>query len=124
MIKKIEIAKEQIGKNWDIFKKVHQTLLSVDKNVHFRIFPIYAKYFLDDEVFAVVFFKGSLVTDNQVDLGLKFSIIPALKILRNAEYMKDPCVNYSVLVDGEKFDRIEIKKIVMLALKRKKTVYF
>jgi hypothetical protein len=123
-MKKTEITKEQIGKNWDIFKKVHQTLMSVDKNVYFRVFPIYAKYFLDDEVFAIVFFKGSLVGDNQVDLGLKFNITPALKSLRDAKHMKDSCVNYSVLVDGKKFDKTELKKIVMLALKRKKVVYF
>lgn len=124
MINRTEITKEQIGKNWDIFKKVHQILLSVNKKVYFRVFPIYAKYFLDDEVFAVIFFKGNLVNENQVDLGLKFNITPVLKSLRNAQYMKDSNVNYSILIDGKKFDKTEIKKIVALALKRKKPVYF
>jgi len=124
MINKTEITKEQIGKNWDIFKKVHQILLSVNKKVYFRVFPIYVKYFLDDEVFAVAFFKGNLVNDNQIDLGLKFYITPVLKNLRDAQYMKDANINYSILVDGKKFDKTEIKKVVVLALKRKKSVYF
>ena len=116
MVKKAEITKKQIGKNWEIFNKLHEVLMSVDKNVFFRIFPIYAKYFLNDEVFAVVFYKGSSTKDNQVDLGLKFETKPLLKGVKDAKYMKDPSVNFSILLNEDNLIKDKIRILVRESL--------
>jgi len=116
MDKKAEITKKQIGKNWEMFNKLHEVLMSIDKNVFFRIFPIYAKYFLNDEVFAVVFYKFSSTKDNQVDLGLKFETKPLIKGIKDAKYMKDPSVNFSMLINEDNFIKNKIRILVKESL--------
>lgn len=114
---KKEIDEKQIGKNFPVFTKLHKLITKVNKKTYYFLYPIYIKYFIEDKVFATVFFKGGLVDKGGVDLGLKFETKPNIKGLRDAKYMKDPCANYSILIKDINFDTKKIRTLIKLAQK-------
>lgn len=114
MNNQIEITEKQIGKNWQIFSKVHNLILASDKKVVFRLFPIYTKYTVDDEVIAIMFFKGAFAKDGSVDLGLNIKSEKSPKGLKDAKYMKDRSATYSILINEEDFEKEKIKNLIAL----------
>ncbi len=81
--------------NWKILQKVHRAILSNDKEIKFRVFPIYIQYFKDEKIISVLYYKGKFVNSDEIDVGFNLDHPPKLKLFKNAEYMHYPNINYS-----------------------------
>ena len=84
--------------NWEILQKTHHAILSLDKNIKFRIFPIYIQYSKGERLIAVLYYRGKFVNSDEVDLGLNLNHPPKLKELKDASYMKYANINYSCIL--------------------------
>lgn len=100
--------------NCKIAEKVHSSIISSDKTIDYRIFPIYVRYSREDKVVAILYFKGKFVNPKEVVLGLNLEEKPKLLGFKDAKYMKDSNMTYSYIIkdsiDSKKF----ISKIVKL----------
>jgi hypothetical protein len=99
--------------NSEIVEKVHFQILSFNKKITFRIFPIYIKYFLEDKVVGIIYFKGKFVNPKKLVLGFNLSTKPKLVGFKNAGFMKDPNITYSIVLDDNTSDK-NIKEIIKL----------
>lgn len=106
--------KAGIRSNWEILQKTHNAILFLNKNVKFRIFPIYIQYVLDEKLIAILYYKGKFVNSDEIDLGLCLNLPPALKELGNAEHMKYANINYSCILRSTKNIDKFLHKIISL----------
>lgn len=86
----------KLGEKWELFKKVHRLILSLDKRIDFCVFPIYIRYSLKEKNIALIYFKGKFVVDAGLDVGLNLKERPKIKGFINAKYMKYPGITYSI----------------------------
>lgn len=112
----MQILNKSVGRkdNQELVSKVHLKILSLDKKIYFKIFPIYIKYYKDDEVIGIVYFKGKFVGLNELILGLNLKSNPKLLELKNAKFMKDPDINYSFFIKSSNISNKTTKKIIEL----------
>jgi len=114
MANHINITEEQIGKNWKLFYKVHKLIMASSKEIAPRLFPIYVKYSLGDDVLAIIFFKGIYAKGESIDLGLNIKSKKIPEGLKDAKYMKDRNATYSILVSEINFDKNKITNFIEL----------
>jgi len=96
--------------NWPLIEKTHNKILKTFKNAKPLIFPIYIKYIVGDEVVAILYYRGSSsqsnsansiqLQSNEVDVGFNVPKLPS-KRYRDAAYMRDKNINYSVKINSE-----------------------
>lgn len=102
-----------INKN-KLIGKIHPLIILSNKNIMFRIFPLYIRYSSNDKVIAVLFFRGKFTNPCELVLGLNLNKDPKLVGIKNANYMKDSNLTYSYLIK----DSIEsinlLKKVIKL----------
>ena len=48
-------------KTTNLMDKFHNAIISSNKNIFFRVLPIYVKYFLDDKVIASIYYRNNKV---------------------------------------------------------------
>ena len=95
---------ENIISTDNLVGKIHSVIMLADKNLMFRVFPIYIRYSKNDKVIAILYFKGKFVNSGELVLGLNLDKNPKLKELKDAKYMKDSNItyNYSIKNSYEK----------------------
>jgi hypothetical protein len=109
----IEELKNEMGKKWIIFNKIHNIFLTIDKNVNFRIFPIYIVYSRGENVFGVIFFKGKLIKNENLIVGLKFNSEPNLHYFKEASEIKYAGINYYISIKNNE----DLNKEIITSLK-------
>jgi len=92
----IEVLKNEMGKRWIIFKQIHTIFLALDNKVNYRIFPIYIVYSRGEKVFGVIYFKGKLIKNDNLIVGLKFNAQPDLQFFKEASEIKYAGINYYI----------------------------
>ena len=102
-----------ISKN-NLVGKIHSAIMLVDKNLMFRVFPIYIRYSKNDKVIAVLFFKGKFVNLGELVLGLNLDKNPKLNELKDAKYMKDSNLTYSYIIKDSPISIKFVSKIIKL----------
>ena len=69
-----------ISKN-KLVGKIHFAIILVDKNIMFRVFPLYIRYSKNDKVIAILFFSGKFVNSGELVMGLNLDKKPLWKEL-------------------------------------------
>ena len=87
--------KNKLGDKWELFRKLHKLILSLNRGIEFRIFPIYIRYSFREKNIALIYFKGKSVGSG-LDVGLNLKGCPKIKGFVNANYMHYPGITYSV----------------------------
>ena len=105
--------KKKLGDKWLLFKTIHQDILSIHRNIDFRVFPIYISYYLDERMIAVVYFGGKFVTKHDLNVGLSLRKRPKSKRFVGAKYMKYPGIVYSIKLSN----RANVPNILLKELK-------
>lgn len=107
-----------IGKrdNSELIRQIHLAILSLDKRIIFRVFPIYIRYSKNDKVIAVLFLKGKFVNLGELVLGLNLDKNPKLKELKDAKYMKDSNLTYSYIIKNSVVSIKFVSKIIKLTI--------
>ncbi len=75
--------------------EIHSKIISADKNIMFRVFPLYIRYSKNDKVVVVLFLKGKFVDKGKLVLGLNLDKKPEFKGFKDAKYMSDSNLTYS-----------------------------
>jgi len=88
--------KNKLGDKWELFKKIHKLILSLNKEVDFRVFPIYIRYSLREKNIALIYFKGKFVANGNLDFGLNLEKYSKVKGFVRAKHMKYPGITHSV----------------------------
>jgi len=104
--------KEKIGNKWLIFNKAHKLILSISPKIEYRIFPIYIRYCLEENIIALVYFRGKFTSDNGLDIGFALKEKPKITGLVKASHMKYLGINYSIKIDEQ--DEITKKLIKII----------
>jgi len=108
--------KEKLGSKWPTFNKLHKLILSINPKIEYRIFPVYIRYSLRENIIAVVHFRGKFVLNNQLDVGFSFKEKPKFPGFINAKYMKYSGINYSIKITNEKGLTKKLIKIIKSAI--------
>ncbi len=90
--------KNKLGDRWEIFKKLHKLILSLNKDVDFHVFPIYIRYSLGEKNIVLIYFRGKFVADGGFNIGLNLDKHSKIKRFVKAKYMKYPGITYSVKI--------------------------
>jgi len=113
MDNKLSDLKKKLGGKWQTFEKLHKIIVSANPDIGYRIFPIYAGYYLEDDNVAIVYFRGKFTSDTELNAGFNFKKEPKNSGFTSAAYMKYPRINYSIKLDTDK----DIAKELMGAIK-------
>lgn len=98
----------------ELLQKVHHNIVNSDKNIDFKIFPIYIKYYINLRPVAIIYFKGKFVEKGALDLGINLDSIPAIDGFREAGYMKDVKINFSITINDLNYSDALVKTILGL----------
>lgn len=79
-----------------ILNKVHQKILSLNKNIEFRVFPIYIRYIKNDTIYAILYFKKKEL----LELGLNVDNKPSNEFVE-AKGLGYKEIKYKVLINEE-----------------------
>jgi len=112
--------KKKLGDRWEIFQVLHKLILSLNKKVNFRIFPIYITYHLKDKNIALIYYKGKFVNDGGLDIGLNLKGNPTSNKFIKAEYMHYPGITHSTKIKKLRdidLNRIKVIKSIILTQK-------
>ena len=90
------LVKKKCGIAFKIFIKLHKLILSLNKQINFRVFPIYVRYSLGEKNIALIYFKGKFITGGLLDLGLNLDQRPEVKEFIEAVHMHYPGISYSI----------------------------
>lgn len=93
-------------------RKIHQAVMRCSKDVMPVAFPIYIKYFKNDKVIAILYFKGKFVDLQGFVLGVNTKKQPSFGF-SEASYMKDPSITYGVRL-GESVKQPMLNQITKL----------
>ena len=86
------LEKTQNPSNKKLLSEVHKKILSLGRNVNFRVFPIYIRYTKGKNIIAVLYYNKK----NFLDLGLNISKNVIDSKFKKAGYMHYPDINYSI----------------------------
>jgi hypothetical protein len=106
----------------ELIRKIHLAILSLDKRIIFRVFPIYIRYSKDDKVIAVLYLKGKylkgkFVNSRKIILGLNLNKKPKLLGFEKIEYVLDINIKYTYIInDSTKFNNSILKVIKLIEL--------
>lgn len=103
--------KNKLGEKWELFEKIHRLILSLNKGVEFRVFPIYIRYSLKEKNLALIYFKGKFA-DGGLNVGLNLEERPKVKGFTNAKYMQYPGITYSIKLKKIKEITPSVVKII------------
>jgi len=78
-----------------LLSQIHKKILSIGKNVSFRIFPIYIRYVKGEHIIAILYYNKK----NFLDLGLNISKDTIDSKFKRADYMHYPGINYSIRIN-------------------------
>lgn len=104
--------KKQLGsrKNWDLIADLHERLRGYSKRVSARIFPIYIRYSVDDDVVAMLFFRSSnsiKIEADEIELGIGFRDYVPRAVKADARHLKDANLTHSVRIrSADEIERI------------------
>ena len=87
---------KKLGDKLVIFNQLHKFIMSLNPKIKHRLSTVYVRYMLEDDVVAVVYFRGKFVSNSQLDVGFAFKEKPKGSIFRDAKYMNYPNINYSI----------------------------
>ena len=110
---------KKLGPKWPLFEEVHKNILAIDPKITYRVPTIYVGYYLEDEVVAVVFFRGKFVLDCELSVGFSLKKPPEDPNFFNAKFMQYPGINYCIKLSTTDGLR---KKIATVVKKRKQTI--
>ncbi len=102
-----------ISKN-KLVGKIHFAIILVDKNIMFRVFPLYIRYSKNDKVIAILFFSGKFVNSGELVMGLNLDKKPKLTGFKDAKFMKDSNLTYSYIFKETAVSNNFISKIIKL----------
>jgi len=100
--------------NFGLVEALHKLLVSLSKDVEFRVFPIYIRYTIGDRIIAVLYFSGKTIESDQVEIGLNTGSTKKPDGFSGGEHMKYPGINCSIKVGGPKPLKKELFNIVKL----------
>lgn len=98
----------------ELLQKAHNIITDVYKDISFRVFPIYVKYYFDLKPVLIIYFKGKFIEKGELDIGVNLEAIPDIKGFRDASYMKDGKIKYSILINASNYSGDLIRQIVRL----------
>lgn len=90
----IENIKKYMGNKWGIFCKIHDTLITFEKDISFRVFPIYISYCRGTDIFAVLYFRQKFADEDNLTVGLNLKHKPKLDIFKDGSVIKYSGINY------------------------------
>lgn len=87
--------------NLELLRQLHDAIMRTNKNIEYRIFPIYVRYDRGDGIVAVLRFKVNFKKINktepgELELGLNIGDIKLPKGFENGESLKYPDINCSI----------------------------
>lgn len=83
-----------------VLDKTHKAIINLVKDVSYKIFPLYVKYYVESEPVIILYYKGKFIEKGELDLGVNLKTMPKDFIFRDADYMKDGKIKYSTKVDA------------------------
>jgi len=100
---------QSLKNKWDILYKSHNAIISFDKKIRFRIFPIYIQYTKGEDVIAILYYRGKHVNIDNINIGLNLKQKPNFKEVKDGLYLKYASINYSLLFKNQSDINILIK---------------
>ena len=110
--------KNKLKDRWNLFRRLHKLILSLNKEVGFDIFPIYIIYHLGEKNLALLYFKGKFVAGASFNLGLNLKDKPKIEVFVSAKYMKYLGITYSIKLQELDVITPEITKIIKSVVRR------
>jgi len=104
--------------NKEIIEKVHYAIMSSNKKITSRVFPQYIRYSYNDKVIALLYFKGRFTISNELVLGLNIDDKPKIDGIKDAKYMKDNNLKFSIKITEKTYSEKEISNLIKLTLKK------
>lgn len=117
MAKNNNDLKNTLGNRWELFRRLHRLILSLDKGITVHVFPIYIVYCLGEKNIALIYYKGKFVATGGLDVGLNLNKKPKTKRFSKARHMKYPSITYSIKLKKLK----DITPIIIKTIKSIKT---
>lgn len=87
--------------NLELLQQLHDAIIRANKNIEYRIFPIYVRYDRGDDIVAVLRFKVNFKKINktepgELEFGLNIGDTKLPKGFENGESLKYPDINCSI----------------------------
>src|SRR3989344_7754482 len=79
---------------FELLQDLHNAILSVHPKIQYRIFPLYIVYSLGEKNVALIYYRGKIVKDGGLYIGLNLDNPPKNKRFVTASAIKYPGIIY------------------------------
>jgi len=90
----LKVLKNILKERWALFQQIHNAILSVHPKIMYRVFPLYVVYGLDEENIALIYYRGAMIKDGGLYIGLNLDKPPKNKRFVPASAIKYPGITY------------------------------
>ena len=83
-----------LKEKFELFQSLHNLILSVHPKIQYRVLPLYIVYGLDEKNVALIYYRGKIVKDGGLYIGLNLDNPPKNKRFVTASAIKYPGIIY------------------------------
>ena len=93
---------KKLNSRFEIFKKIHEIILSLNPEIKHRLSTVYVRYMLGDKIIAVIYFRGKFVSECRLNGGFSFKEKSTFPDFKDGKFMNYPGINYSLEIKSDK----------------------
>ncbi|HCM36849.1 MAG: hypothetical protein A3J30_02350 [Candidatus Wildermuthbacteria bacterium RIFCSPLOWO2_02_FULL_47_9c] len=92
---KTDIHLDELTEKSELLKRLHEVVLSAHPKIEHRLFPIYIVYSLGEQTVALIYYKGKLVKEGGLYIGLHLNEPP-----KNKKFVSAADIKYLGITHG------------------------